>query len=66
MRVLVILAAHVMLLDYCDNIRILHDYVVGQPNTYVEYCGISNKDDFSNYESILSFRYKVLKDSIKP
>ena len=26
----------------------------------VEYCGISNQDDFHNYESLISFKYKII------
>ena len=26
----------------------------------VEYCGISYQDEFHNYESIISFKYKII------
>jgi hypothetical protein len=31
-----------------------------QHNIEVDYCGISNQDDFHNYETIISFKYKII------
>ena len=41
-----------------DNIKIINDYL--KKDNIVEYCGISNSDDFSNYESVISFKYKMI------
>jgi len=43
--------------QWIDNIILLRDYIIDQD---VEYCGISNQDDFHHYESILTFKYKVI------
>lgn len=61
MRILVILCSHKMDVENKGNIAVL-DFFMKQtyPNDTVEYCGISNSDDFTNYEHILSFRYKII------
>lgn len=61
MKILVIISSHEMLTNYLSNIQILNDYLIDySKNDIVDYCGISNKDDFSNYESIISFKYKSI------
>ena len=59
MKLLVIICSHAFQLNMCDNIKILKDYLQ-ELNIQVEYCGISNQDDFSNFESIITFRYKII------
>ena len=57
MKVLVLLCSHEMDPKWIDNITALRDYMI---DLDVDYCGISNQDDFHHYESILSFKYKVI------
>lgn len=58
MKFLILLCSHEFNPKWIDNIKILHEYleVLGE----VQYCGISNQDDFHHYESILSFKYKII------
>ena len=62
MKILVIICGHEMSLEHIPNIEILHQYI-SQDNIDVEYCGISNNNDFINYEHIISFRYKIINES---
>lgn len=59
MKVLVILCSHDMDPKYSDNIRILNELLQQEGRT-VEYAGVSSSDDFSNYESIITFKYKMV------
>jgi hypothetical protein len=61
MKLLVILCSHELNVKWCDNIKILNDYMM-LTNMDVNYCGISNQDDFHNYESIISFKYKIINN----
>lgn len=61
MKVLVIIASHEMRSIHLPNIKVLNDYFKTYENTTVDYAGISNSDDFNNYESIISFKYKVIE-----
>jgi hypothetical protein len=47
-----------MNINNINNIKILDNYL-NKNNNVVEYSGISNNDDFSNYESIIRFKYKI-------
>jgi len=58
MKILVIICSNEMNIINIDNIKIIDDYL--KKDNIVEYCGISNNDDFSNYESIISFKYKMI------
>jgi hypothetical protein len=42
-----------------ENIKILHESLANDTDI-VDYCGISNQNDFTNYESILKFKYKIV------
>jgi hypothetical protein len=59
MKILIIICSHEFNVLWRDNIQILNEYakLLGME---VEYCGISNQDDFYNYESIISFKYKII------
>jgi len=57
MKLLVLVCSHEMDPQWIDNIILLRDYMIDMD---VDYCGISNQDDFHHYESILSFKYKVI------
>jgi hypothetical protein len=59
MKLLVIISSHVFETKYCDNIKILDDYMKNS-NMEVDYCGICNSDEFSNYEHIIKFKYKII------
>lgn len=58
MKLLVIICAHEFETKWCPNIAILSDYM--KVHGDVEYCGISNQDDFHNYESIVQFKHKII------
>lgn len=57
MRILVIISSHKLDKVHCNNIKILKQYLKGLD---VDYCGISNEDDFHNYEDIITFKYKII------
>lgn len=59
MKVLIIICSSSFDLNFLDNIRIFNDYMKSN-NIEIDYCGISNQDDFSNYESIITFKYKII------
>jgi hypothetical protein len=43
-----------------SNLLINNNFFINHPNTIVDYCGISNIDDFNNFENIISFKYKII------
>jgi hypothetical protein len=46
-----------------SNIDILKKYLLSANNIdTVDYCGISSKNDFSNFENIINFKYKVISN----
>jgi len=51
-------------LKWCNNIQLLNDYMKLQ-DMEVDYCGISNQDDFHNYENIISFKYKIVNPKLQ-
>ena len=59
MRLLVIICSREMDKKDLTNIIKLNNYLISQ-NITVDYCGISNQDDFNNYEGVISFKYKVI------
>jgi len=42
---------------WTDNMQILNNYMK-LLNMQVDYCGISNNNDFHNYEKYITFKYK--------
>jgi hypothetical protein len=60
MKILVIICSNEMNSIHLPNIEIMYNYLKKYDNSIVEYCGISNRDDFNNYESIISFKYKII------
>ena len=60
MKILIIVVSYEMNINYISNLKILDDYLKKIDNIIIDYCGISSNDDFINYESILSFKYKVI------
>jgi hypothetical protein len=61
MKILVILCSHEMNVCNLPNIDVLNCYVKEiQKDHIVDYCCISGKDDFANYETILTFKYKII------
>jgi len=56
MRILVIISSHKLDKVHSNNIKILKHYLKGHD---VDYCGISNDNDFHNYED-LTFKYKII------
>ena len=66
MRILIILSTHEMDPINLPNIQRLDDYVKDLSKAHtVEYAGISSKDDFKNYEHILSFKYKMVNPKMQ-
>ncbi len=65
MRILVLLVSHEMNINYIENIKILNDFLTQLPNSEISYCGISNQNDFSNYESLITFKYKVVNPKLQ-
>ena len=57
MKLLIIICGHELNIKWCDNIRILNNYM---KEIDVTYCGISNENDFHNYEDIITFKYKII------
>jgi len=64
MKLLIIIISHALDIKWNNNIKILNDYM-NNTNIEVEYCGISNQDDFNNYESIIPFRYKIINTKLQ-
>lgn len=60
MKILVIIISHEMNVNYINNLMILDDYLKKDENVIVDYCGISSNDDFCNYESMVTFKYKII------
>jgi len=54
MRILVIISSHKLEKAYRPNIEIMRKYF------NADFCGISNQDDFHNYEDIITFKYKII------
>jgi hypothetical protein len=61
MKLLIIIMSHEMNNIYLSNIQIMQDYFK-EYNNIVDYCGISNSNDFNNYENIISFKYKIINN----
>ena len=57
MRILVIISSHKLDKAHSNNIKILKQYL---KDLDVDYCGISNENDFHNYEDIIKFKYKII------
>lgn len=64
MKVLVILCSHEMNRENSSNVKILNDTLLNS-QIEVDYCGISNTDDFANYEDLISFKYKIIDTSLQ-
>lgn len=63
-KLLIIICSHTLDIKYIDNIKILNDYTK-LLNMEIDYCGISSNDDFHNYETIISFKYKIVNSSLQ-
>ena len=57
MKILVILISHEMHPNHRPYVEALANYM---KEYTVDYCGISNQNDFHNYESIIPFKYKII------
>jgi hypothetical protein len=63
MKLLVIISSHEMVLENLQYITILNNLLKEDERvTSVDYCGISGKDDFHNFESVVEFKYKMISD----
>ncbi len=61
---MIIICSHEFDIKWNDNIRILNDYAKTL-NMEVDYCGISNKNDFHHYETIITFKYKIINTKLQ-
>jgi hypothetical protein len=62
MKILVIICSHEMNPSYCLNIKILNDFLKQNENDIVDYCGISNNNDFNNYQDVITFKYTMINE----
>ena len=62
MKILIILCSEKMDTKYLSNIEILKTYMndFKVKGDTVDYAGISCEDDFSNYETAITFKYKMV------
>lgn len=59
MRILVLIVSHELRKDFLSTINVLNEYLV-KTNNQIDYCGISNQNDFENFESLIEFKYKII------
>ena len=65
-NVLVIISSHVFNIEECNNIKILNDYLLSIPNIKIDYCGITNDDEyFKIFEDIITFKYKIVNTKLQ-
>jgi hypothetical protein len=57
MKILVIIVSYKLHKSLKSHISIFNDFM---KNHQVDYAGISCEDDFSNYEDIITFKYKII------
>lgn len=62
MKLLIILSSDNFDKKWFDNIKCLNNYMKnnGLEDLEFDYCGISSKNDFYNYETIIQFKYKII------
>jgi hypothetical protein len=63
MKLLIIICSNELDIKWCANIKILDDYIKENKDIQVDYCGISSNNDFHNYESIISFKFKIINSN---
>ena len=61
MKVLVIIISHIMFKEKVNNIKKLKDSF--DKNIQVDFCCISCKNDFNNYENVIKLKYKIINKS---
>jgi hypothetical protein len=59
MKLLIIILNHYFDEKWSDNIKCLNDYMKNN-GMEIDYCGISNQNDFDVYETIIHFKYKII------
>ncbi len=59
-KVLVLLCSHEFLESDRPYVRVLKEVLDKEPNTHVDYCVISSKDDFHVVSDIIPIKYKVI------
>jgi hypothetical protein len=64
MSILIIIVSHEMNVKNIGNIKLLNDFM-SKTNKQVDYCGISNQDDFKNFENVISFKYKIINKKLQ-
>jgi hypothetical protein len=64
MRILCIISTHKNEIRFKENILILNNFLK-TTNTEVDFAGISNLNDFSVYEDIITFKYKYISQSLQ-
>jgi hypothetical protein len=61
MKVLVIICSRDMDPKYLPNFTILNDYLISNnTDISVDYAGVLSTDDFDSYESVITFKYKLI------
>ncbi len=63
MKLLIIICSNELDIKWCNNIKILDDYIKENKDIQIDYCGISSNNDFHNYESIISFKFKIINSN---
>ena len=63
-KVLIIICSKDLPKEYIHNIKLLKKQFTS-PELEVDYCCISSFDDFSNYESIIPIKYKVINQGFQ-
>jgi hypothetical protein len=64
MKLLILISTHELNPIWRDNIEILDNYMKENGMEF-DYCGISNQDDFHNYETIINFKYKIINTKMQ-
>lgn len=61
MKLLIIIVSHDFDVKYINNIVTFKKLFENVPDDIeIDYCGISNGDNFHNYENIITFKYKII------
>ena len=64
MRLLIIIINHYFDKKWCDNIKCLNDFMM-MNNMEIDYCGISNSNEFHVFENIIQFKYKIINTKMQ-
>jgi hypothetical protein len=65
MKVLIIIASHEFNIQNLEYIESLNNYMKLLNCEILDYAGISNNNDFENYESVIHFKYKIINTKLQ-